>query len=202
MENKLEYELDCRLNSTENISLLFDEKKTLQQIRVYRVWSRSYIRLPNYNADSLYEIRSVLTYPANSAEFNHISSSIFNGSSKGLLTNRKPNIVIDRSLLHSSVIVISLKVIDDDQPAGRMPSEIETFYRTVKYVPINDKPKARRTLEYHVTPMTKNKDSLEQICRYAFLPVENRASSGKSGPSSKASGATGGLRGFSMTDGL
>lgn len=189
------------MNSTENITLLFDKNKTLQQIRVYRVWSRSYMRLPNYIADHLYEIRSVLTYESDSPEFNRITNAIFKGASKGLLTDRKPNVNIDRSLLHSAVILISLKVLDDDQFVDRMPSDTQAFYREVKYVTINerqDKPKSFSTLEYHVVPMNKNKAYLEQICNFAFLPNDNPNTSEKSGRSAKASSTASGLRGFSM----
>ena len=199
-KTKIEYELDCLLNSSENITLLFDTKKILQQIRVYRVWSRSYIRLPNYCGDSLSEIRSVLTHESNSLGFNETRGKVFTGASDGLLGGRKPNITINRSLLRSSVVPISLKIIEEEQSTDTIEAEIDSFYRTVKYVSLNegqDKPKKSLTLEYHVTPLNKNKDALEKICQLALSPLERARISGQP---SMATTASSGLRGFSMTN--
>lgn len=188
-------------SSSENITLLFDKNKALQQIRVYHIWARFYIRLPNYTADNLYEIRSVLTHESGSSEFERISSSIFKGSSKKLLTEHKPNIKIDRDVLLSSVVPISLKIIVEDQSKDIDGSESESFYRKVRYVAINERQEKRTvpsTLEYHVTPIRK--DILEHVCASALSPIEKLASSGKSGKSSTASNTGNAVRGFSMSD--
>lgn len=177
----IEYELDCTLNSSENITLLFDTKKILQQIRVYRVWSRSYIRLPNYIADNLYEIRSVLTHGSNSMGFNDIKAKVFKGASEDLLTGRKPNITVNHSLLRSSVAPISLKIIEEEQSTDTIAADTDSFYRTVKYVSLNEgqnKSKASSTLEYHVTPMNKNKEALEKISQIALSPLKEARTSG------------------------
>jgi len=168
--------LDCRLSSSapEYITLLFDKNKALRQIRVYRTWSRSYIRLPNYTIDNLYEIRSVITHDSGSSEFERINNFVFKAESKDLLTDRKPYIKIDRNLLRPSVILISLKVIDEDQPTVINQLTIEAFYRTVKYVSIDEqkeKPKVLSSLEYHVTPINKNKDILKEVCDFALSPL-------------------------------
>jgi len=168
--------LDCRLSSSapEYITLLFDKNKALRQIRVYRTWSRSYIRLPNYTIDNLYEIRSVITHDSGSSEFERINNLVFKAESKDLLTDRRPNIKIDRNLLRPSVILISLKVIEEDQPTVINQLTSEAFYRSVKYVSIDeqkDKPKILSSLEYHVTPINKNKDILKEVCDFALSPL-------------------------------
>ncbi len=190
-------------SSSEYFTLLFDKTKALRQIRVYRVWSKCYVRLPNYNVDNLYEIRSVITHESGSLEFDRISNLIFQTQSKELLKDRKPYIKIDRNLLRSSVVPISLKVIDEDQPTVINQLSSEAFYRTVKYVSMNeqqDKPKVFSTLEYHVSPISKDKDVLEEICGFALSPIERFSLDRRYSTQSTASSMLNSLFGFSMSD--
>jgi hypothetical protein len=116
-----------------------------------------------------------MTHDSDSEEFERISNSVFNGKSKDLLTDRKPYIKIDRNLLLPSVVLISLKIIDEDQPTVINELTGEAFYRTVKYVSINEqegKPKVLSSLEYHVAPINKNKDILEEVCDFALSPLD------------------------------
>ncbi|CAF1065628.1 unnamed protein product [Adineta steineri] len=177
MKNKIDYEFDCRLTSTssEYYTLLYDKNKILRQIRLYRLWSKCYVRQPGFNTDSLYEIRSVIIHDAGSSEFNRIVDLVLRPQSTGLFDGRRPNIKINRSLLHSSVVPISLKVIEEDQETRIYPLISEAFYRKVKYVSIDeqqDKPKVTSTMEYHVSPISKDQDMLKQVCDFALLPTE------------------------------
>ncbi len=204
-KNKIDYEFDCRLTSSpsEYITLLFDNKKNLRQIRVYRIWSKCYVRLPNFNVDNLYEIRSVITHDFGSPEFDRISNSVFQTESKQLLTDRKPYIKIDRTLLRSSVIPISLKVIEEDQDIEINQFITEAFYRKVIYVSINerqDKPKVFSTLEYHVSPISKGKDVFEDVCSSALSQIKKLSSNPIYSISSTASSMPNQLFGFSMSE--
>lgn len=205
MKNDIDYEFDCRFNSasSEYFTLLFDKTKTLRQIRIYYIWSKCYIRLPNFQVDNLYEIRSVMTHDAGSMEFDRISNLIFQSQSKDLLKDRKPNFKIDRSLLRSSVIPISLKIIGEDQPTSISSLPSESFFRTVKYVSINEqqgKPKVYSTLEYHVSPISKDKSFLDEICDFVLHPIERASSNRINSASSTASSVCNVLSGFSMND--
>ncbi len=182
-------------------TLLFDKNKTLRQIRVYFIWSKCYVRLPNFGVDNLYEMRSVITHDLGSPEFDRISNLIFKSQSKELLTDRKPHIKIDRECLHSSVISISLKVIDEDEQVEVNQFITEAFYRKVKYVSINvgkDKPKVFSTLEFHVSPISKDKDVFDDVCKSALSPIERGSSDRRCSTSSTASSMPNQLFGFSM----
>lgn len=196
--------MNCRLDSpSEYITLLFDKNKTLEQIRVNRVWLKSFIRLPNYTFDNLYEMRSVIIHDSGSSEFERISNEVFKTKSTDILTGRKPNIKINRELLRSSVIPISLKIIEEDKPTHINQPGIDAFHRKVKYVSINerqDKPTGSSTLEYHVTPIKKSKDVLIEIFDFALSPIEKHAPSEKPARSSNASSMSSLVRGFSMSD--
>ncbi|CAF1412773.1 unnamed protein product [Rotaria sordida] len=100
---------------------------------------------------------------------------IFKNQSTELFSGRRPNIKIDRSILLPSVMPISLKVIEEDQEIDIDQSNIESFYRKVKYVSIDEqeeKPKVYLTMEYHVSSMNKIKGILEQVCDFALSPIE------------------------------
>ncbi len=161
------------------------------------------MRQLNFNVDNLYEIRSGITHDSRSSEFDRISSLIFQTESRELLTDRKPNIKIDRKLLRSSIIPISLRIIDEDQQTDIGRSTIEAFYRKVKYVSINaqqDKPKAYPTLEYHVTQISKNKDVWQEVCKLALSPIERLPLARRQSAASNASSLTESLFGFSMSN--
>ncbi|CAF3944462.1 unnamed protein product [Rotaria sp. Silwood1] len=202
-KNKIDYEFDCYVNSSpsEYITLLYDKNKILQQIRVYYKWSKCFVRQPNFNVDSLYEIRSVLTHESNSSEFTRIMKLIFKNQSTELFNGRKPNIKIDRSILLPSVIPISLKIIEEDQEIYIDQSNIESFYRKVKYVSIDEqeeKPKVYLTMEYHVSSMNKIKGILEQVCDFALSPTEKTSLVRQYSTSSTASTTLTSLQGFSI----
>ncbi|UJR12729.1 hypothetical protein I4U23_016903 [Adineta vaga] len=177
MKNKIDYEFDCRLTSapSEYYTLLYDKNKTLRQIRVYRLWSKCYVRQPAANTDSLYEIRSAITHDSGSSGFDGIIVSVLRTQSTGLLDGRRPNIKINRGHLHPSVVPISLKVIEEDQETRINSSTIEAFYRKVKYVSIDeqqDKPKVSSTMEYHVSPIIMDQEILEQVYDFALSPTK------------------------------
>lgn len=145
----------------------------------------------------------MITHDSGSLEFERISNLIFQSQSKDLLKDRKPNIKIDRSILRSTIIPISLKIIDEDQQTQIDQSTAEAFYRSVKYVSINeqkDKPKVYSTLEYHVLPISKDKEFLNEICSFALAPIERTASDQKESSASAANGKSNILSGFSMDD--
>ncbi|CAF1279555.1 unnamed protein product [Rotaria magnacalcarata] len=176
-KNKIGYEFDCRVTSSPSkyFTVLYDESKKLRQIRVYHIWSKYFVRESNFNADTLYEIRSALTYDECSLEFTENMRLIFKSQSTELLSGRKPNIKIDRSILCSSVIPIGLKILEEDQADGMNQSTTESSYRIVRYVPIDEqqtKPNVLLTMEYHVSPISKKNGILAQVCNSAFIPTE------------------------------
>jgi hypothetical protein len=145
----------------------------------------------------------VITHDSGSSEFVRISNSIFETDSTGLLGGHKPYITIDRELFRSSVIPISLKVIDEDQQTEINQSAIEAFYRKVKYVSIKvqqNKPKVSSTLEYHVLPISKNENVLEEVCDFALSPIARSSLDRRYSTSSTASSMSNSLFGFSMSD--
>lgn len=109
----------------------------------------------------------------NSQEFDKIMRLTFNSASTKLLTGKKPHLKIDRSILHSSVISMALKILDEDREPYIKSSITESFYRIVRYVSIEEtqeKPEILATLEYHASPM--NKDVIDRICDIVCCPVE------------------------------
>ncbi|CAF4113594.1 unnamed protein product, partial [Rotaria sordida] len=162
------------------ITLLFNSSKSLRKVRIYHIWTKCYVRQPNLNADNLYEIRSVLTYDSDSPEFLEIIHSVFKSSqATNLLSGRKPNIEINTNLLQSSVKPISLKIIEQDIRTKINQTEINGFYREVKYVSISEqqeKSKVSPTIEYHTSPITKEERLLEQICDFVISPIEKFSS--------------------------
>ncbi|CAF1186741.1 unnamed protein product [Rotaria sordida] len=178
----IDYEFDCYVPSYPlyYITLLFNSSKSLRKVRIYRIWTKCYVRQPNLNADNLYEIRSVLTYDSDSPEFLEIIHSIFKSSqATNLLSGRKPNIEINTNLLQSSVKPISLKIIEQDIRTKINQTEINGFYREVKYVSISEqqeKSKVSPTIEYHTSPITKEERLLEQICDFVISPIEKFSS--------------------------
>ncbi|CAF0893708.1 unnamed protein product [Adineta ricciae] len=177
IKTKYDYEFNCYLNSnsSEYYTLLFDKNKTLKQICFYRIWSRCYVRQPAFIADCLYEIRSGITYESDSSDFNRIADLILRSKSTGLLDGRKPNIKINRDLLQSSIIPINLKIINEDQQTLIDPSITQSIYRKVKYISIDeqqDKPKLISSMEYRVSPITKDQNILNDICDTALPSIE------------------------------
>ncbi|CAF3334014.1 unnamed protein product [Rotaria socialis] len=176
-KNKIGYEFDCRVTSSPSkyFTVLYDDSKKLRQIRVYHIWSKYFVRESNFNADTLYEIRSALTYDEGSLDFTENMRLIFKSQLTELFSGRKPNIKIDRSILCSSVIPIGLKILEEDQVDGMNQSTTESFYRKVRYVPIDEqqtKPNVLLTMEYHVSPLSKKNGILAQVCNSAFIPTE------------------------------
>lgn len=138
---------------------------------MYYVWSRCLVRQPGFNTDSLYEIRSSTTYEKTSADFSRIMNSIFNSSTEPQLSGRKPNILINPTILKNGVTPLFLKVLDEDREVY-IKDGMDSFYRKVHYVSLDEtqeKPSVLSTMEYHVGPIEK--DFLEQICRFACSPV-------------------------------
>ncbi|CAF3568479.1 unnamed protein product [Rotaria sp. Silwood1] len=201
-KNKIEYEFDCYVTSSpsEYFTLLCDTNKNLRQIRVSRIWSQCFVRQPNFNVDSLYEIRSVMTHDSDSPEFMQVMNLVFKSPSTALLSGRKPNIKIDRSVLLASVLPISLKIIEEDQQTNTHHPTIESFYRKIRYVSIDEqqeKPKLSSTIEYHVSPIDKNENVLENVCDFAFHPTEKSLLIPVNSTSSTASSMSNSLLGFS-----
>ncbi|CAF3143665.1 unnamed protein product [Rotaria sp. Silwood2] len=201
-KNRIDYEFDCRVasSSSEYFTLLHDKNKTLRQIRVSHVWTKCFVRQPNFNVDSLYEIRSVMTHDLDSPEFSRIRNLVFNSQSTALLSGHKQNIKIDRSIFHSSIAPIGLKIIEEDQQTHIDQPTIESFYRKVRYVSIDEqqeKPKVALTMEYHVSPINKNENVLENVCDFAFAPTEKVSSMRTDSASSTTWSISSSLLGFS-----
>jgi hypothetical protein len=174
----MDYEFDCLVTSktTQYITLLYNSSKSLRTVRVNHIWSKCYVRQPNFSTDSLYEIRSSITYNSGTPEFVGIIASVFKSpEATDLLSGRKPNIQIDRKLLQSSIIPISLKVMNQDRQTRSVESGIVSFYREVIYVSINEqqeKPKTLSTMEYHASPISTNEETLKRICDLAISPTD------------------------------
>ena len=155
----------------EYISLLFDASKTLRRIHVSHLWKRCYVRQPYLRADNVYELRSVLAYDEKSPGFSRVKPEIFADPNKvDLLKGRKPRIEIDRPCLRASVVLLSVRLIEQELTTLGDRHLGSGFIREVKYVPV-DKPlegaRLTSTMEFYNEFTDKTAVDLEQICRYA-----------------------------------
>ena len=123
----------------------------------------------------MYEIRSAITHESNSSQFDKIVESVFRTQATELLSGRSPEIIIDHDILNPELMPIRLKIIAGDHQPAMNCSDIDTFYRKVKYVSTDKqqaKPVVLSTLEYHASPISKNDDILERVCVDGLAPAK------------------------------
>jgi hypothetical protein len=141
--------------------------------------------------DSLYELRSMITYKSGTPEFERLVRSAFISSdSTDLLTGTKPNILLKHDLLRSNIVSLQLRIVEEKLVSNIGGSDSQEYYRQVKYASVSREPvksKSFETVEFLALSITKNDEHLSRVCRYAVSPVENNQSVPPSSAASNAS---------------